>query len=55
VPSESVKDQDSSVQHGPLVQRGPDRAVQSIFQVQRALILHDVRKQITEKCRIFGK
>ncbi len=43
------------MQDGALMQRRPDRAVQSIFQVQRALVLHDVRKQVAEKCRILGK
>ena len=43
------------MENRPLMQCGPNRAVQPIFQVQGALILDDVRKKIAEKCGVLGE
>lgn len=40
---------------GSLMQGGAHGSVQSVLQVQRALPLHDVRKQVAKKRRILSQ
>ena len=43
------------VQHGPLVQRRAERAVQAVFQVELAAPLDDVREQVTVEGGVLGQ
>jgi hypothetical protein len=42
----SAEFEDAHVQHGPLVQRRPQRPVQAVFEVEVAFPAHHVREQI---------
>src|ERR1700733_8751005 len=48
-------DQDAGVDLIALLQRGPQRPVQAIFQVERAPVFDDVRKEVAVEGRILGQ
>ena len=50
-----VQIQDACVEHRALLQCGPNRAVQAVFEVEVAVVLHDVREEVTKERRVLGQ
>ncbi|CAO0836184.1 hypothetical protein SMICM17S_11048 [Streptomyces microflavus] len=51
----SAQVEDARVQHLTLLERGPDRPVQPVLQVQIALPLHDVGEQVAVERGVLGE
>src|SRR6188472_3749920 len=49
----AIYHQHTRVDRCALVQRGPNGAVQAVFQVKDAAVLHHVRKQVSEERRVL--